>query len=60
MCSGILAEDTSGSFAEHGRMYLAASYVKFVESAGARVVPILCVEDRDLEQLIVTETLLLL
>ena len=26
MCSGILAEDTSGSFAEHGRMYLAASY----------------------------------
>jgi gamma-glutamyl hydrolase len=38
---GILTEDTSGSFAEHGRMYLAASYVKFVESAGARVVPIL-------------------
>jgi gamma-glutamyl hydrolase len=38
---GILAVDTSGSFAEYGRMYLAASYVKFIESAGARVVPIL-------------------
>ncbi|XP_062501061.1 gamma-glutamyl hydrolase A-like [Corticium candelabrum] len=35
---GILTQDTYES--HHGNMYLAASYVKYVESSGARVVPI--------------------
>ncbi|XP_050797462.1 gamma-glutamyl hydrolase-like [Gopherus flavomarginatus] len=38
---GILAQKTrSKTFRKYGRSYIAASYVKFVESAGARVVPI--------------------
>lgn len=38
---GILAETTHGKAAEYGRFYIAASYVKYVEAAGGRVVPIL-------------------
>ncbi|XP_030409026.1 gamma-glutamyl hydrolase-like [Gopherus evgoodei] len=38
---GILAQKTRfKTFRKYGRSYIAASYVKFVESAGARVVPI--------------------
>ncbi|XP_032653366.1 gamma-glutamyl hydrolase [Chelonoidis abingdonii] len=38
---GILAQETrSNTFRKYGRSYIAASYVKFIESAGARVVPI--------------------
>ncbi|XP_015267192.1 PREDICTED: gamma-glutamyl hydrolase [Gekko japonicus] len=37
---GILAQETDKSFQKHGSSYIAASYVKFIESAGARVVPI--------------------
>lgn len=37
---GVLAQGTYGHFAQFGNMYIAASYVKFLESAGARVVPI--------------------
>eukprot|EP00118_Oscarella_pearsei_P025896 m.308990 g.308990 ORF g.308990 m.308990 type:complete len:312 (+) comp45233_c0_seq1:73-1008(+) len=35
---GILTEGTTS---QHGTLYLAASYVKYIESSGARVVPIL-------------------
>ncbi|XP_044858891.1 gamma-glutamyl hydrolase isoform X2 [Mauremys mutica] len=39
--SGILAQESrSKTFRKYGRSYIAASYVKFIESAGARVVPI--------------------
>ncbi len=31
---------TQNSFGHYGQSYIAASYVKFLESAGARVVPI--------------------
>lgn len=37
---GILSVDCDGHFAEYGKSYIAASYVKNIESAGARVVPI--------------------
>ncbi|XP_031551380.1 gamma-glutamyl hydrolase-like [Actinia tenebrosa] len=37
---GILAETTHGKAAEYGKFYIAASYVKYVEAAGGRVVPI--------------------
>ena len=37
---GVLAQGTYGHFAKFGRMYIAASYVKFLESGGARVVPV--------------------
>lgn len=37
---GVLAQETFGTFAKFGSSYIAASYVKYLESAGARVVPI--------------------
>ncbi|XP_062920190.1 gamma-glutamyl hydrolase-like [Mobula hypostoma] len=37
---GILAQEVSDKFANYGSSYIAASYVKYLESAGARVVPI--------------------
>ncbi|XP_015687349.1 gamma-glutamyl hydrolase [Protobothrops mucrosquamatus] len=37
---GILAQETSKNFQKFGSSYIAASYVKFIESAGARVVPV--------------------
>jgi gamma-glutamyl hydrolase len=38
---GILAYPTSSGETQYGKYYIAASYVKFIESAGGRVVPIL-------------------
>jgi len=38
---GILSQPTDGSLTPYGNQYIAASYVKYIESAGARVVPIL-------------------
>lgn len=38
--SGIFSLDSSEKFAKHGKSYIASSYVKYIESAGARVVPI--------------------
>ncbi|XP_077980799.1 gamma-glutamyl hydrolase-like [Glandiceps talaboti] len=37
---GVVAETCYDEMAKHGPSYIAASYVKFLESAGARVVPI--------------------
>ncbi|XP_067836270.1 gamma-glutamyl hydrolase [Heptranchias perlo] len=37
---GVLAQKTFGAFKKFGNSYIAASYVKYLESAGARVVPI--------------------
>ncbi|XP_065185193.1 gamma-glutamyl hydrolase-like [Sycon ciliatum] len=37
---GVLAQGTYGHFAKYGHMYIAASYVKFVEAAGGRAVPV--------------------
>jgi len=37
---GILSQDSSEKFAKYGKSYIASSYVKYIESAGARVVPI--------------------
>ena len=37
---GVVAQTTYGKRARHGPTYFAASYVKYLESAGARVVPI--------------------
>jgi len=37
---GILTQPTDGALANYGSSYIAASYVKFVESGGARVVPV--------------------
>lgn len=37
---GILAQGTYGHFAQYGNMYIAASYVKFIEAAGGQAVPI--------------------
>mmetsp|Transcript_6683 Transcript_6683/g.15389 ORF Transcript_6683/g.15389 Transcript_6683/m.15389 type:complete len:312 (+) Transcript_6683:3-938(+) len=37
---GILTQDTDSSMSKWGGTYLAASYVKYIESAGGRVVPI--------------------
>lgn len=44
---GILAQDTHGKFSKKGNSYIAASYVKYVESAGARVAPILINQPHD-------------
>ncbi|EAL64169.1 peptidase C26 family protein [Dictyostelium discoideum AX4] len=38
---GILTQPTDGDMTTFGSQYIAASYVKYIESAGARVVPIL-------------------
>jgi len=38
---GIVAYDVDGSETSYGKYYIAASYVKFIESAGGRVVPIM-------------------
>ncbi|XP_071796477.1 gamma-glutamyl hydrolase-like isoform X2 [Asterias amurensis] len=38
---GVLSQTTSGDFEQFGEAWVAASYVKMLESAGARVVPIL-------------------
>ncbi|EGC36406.1 hypothetical protein DICPUDRAFT_31892 [Dictyostelium purpureum] len=46
---GILTQPTNGGMATYGDQYLAASYVKYIESAGARVVPILY--DTDIKSL---------
>ncbi|KAL9656722.1 hypothetical protein ABK040_002989 [Willaertia magna] len=37
---GIFAQPTGNSLKKYGNTYIPASYVKFIESAGARVVPI--------------------
>ena len=37
---GVLAQGTYGHFAQYGSMYIAASYVKFIEAAGGQAVPI--------------------
>lgn len=37
---GIIMQECYGNMTKLGRFYIAASYVKFIESAGARVVPI--------------------
>jgi len=37
---GVFSQPTSGTLKTHGNSYIAASYVKFLEAAGARVVPI--------------------
>ncbi|EGC28836.1 hypothetical protein DICPUDRAFT_51633, partial [Dictyostelium purpureum] len=45
---GILSQPASSDkYKEYGYQYIAASYVKYVESAGARVVPILYDQDED-------------
>eukprot|EP00163_Fabomonas_tropica_P014128 TRINITY_DN257_c0_g2_i1.p1 TRINITY_DN257_c0_g2~~TRINITY_DN257_c0_g2_i1.p1 ORF type:complete len:372 (+),score=77.82 TRINITY_DN257_c0_g2_i1:159-1274(+) len=38
---GVLTQPTSGELAKYGDQYIAASYVKYAEAGGARVVPIL-------------------
>eukprot|EP01132_Coremiostelium_polycephalum_P008584 gene8584-10562_t len=38
---GIFSQPTSGKKSVYGPQYIAASYVKFIESGGARVIPIL-------------------
>jgi len=38
---GIMAYPVTGSELKYGKYYIAASYVKYIESAGGRVVPIL-------------------
>ena len=43
---GILTQPSSSSLSQFGDNYIAASYVKYVESAGARVVPIQYVHRR--------------
>eukprot|EP01100_Stratorugosa_tubuloviscum_P008869 TRINITY_DN3707_c1_g2_i1.p1 TRINITY_DN3707_c1_g2~~TRINITY_DN3707_c1_g2_i1.p1 ORF type:complete len:317 (-),score=121.35 TRINITY_DN3707_c1_g2_i1:75-1025(-) len=37
---GIYTQPTHGSLAKYGNSYIAASYVKFLESSGVRVIPI--------------------
>ncbi|KAI1301271.1 Gamma-glutamyl hydrolase [Halotydeus destructor] len=46
---GILSQDYYGNFKDYGDQssYIAASYVKYIESAGGRVVPILVSQDGD-------------
>lgn len=39
--AGILSQESVESLKKFGPTYIPASYVKFIESAGARVVPIL-------------------
>lgn len=41
--TGILTQPTGKSISKYGKSYIAASYVKFFEGAGARVVPIMYV-----------------
>ncbi|XP_073247484.1 gamma-glutamyl hydrolase-like [Porites lutea] len=38
---GVLTQETDGHVTKFGTQYVAASYVKFIESAGGRMVPIL-------------------
>lgn len=38
---GVLTQETDRNVTIFGRQYVAASYVKFIESAGGRMVPIL-------------------
>ncbi|UYV81927.1 GGH [Cordylochernes scorpioides] len=38
---GVMSQETYGRQTKYGYSYIAASYVKFLESAGARVVPVL-------------------
>ena len=38
---GVLTQETDGNVTIFGSQYVAASYVKFIESAGGRMVPIL-------------------
>ncbi|XP_041474547.1 gamma-glutamyl hydrolase A-like [Lytechinus variegatus] len=38
---GVLAQGSSSSIKKYGASYIAASYIKYLESAGARVVPVL-------------------
>lgn len=44
---GILAQDVSATPSENNSTYISASYVKFIEQAGARVVPILVNREED-------------
>lgn len=37
---GILSQAADGPLRAYGEEYIAASYIKFIESAGARVVPL--------------------
>ena len=37
---GIVAQQTWGHAASYGKSYIAADYVKYIEAAGGRVVPI--------------------
>lgn len=38
---GILTQKTNGQFQRYGHSYLAASYVKYLEMAGAQVIPVI-------------------
>ena len=38
---GVLSQKADGNITKFGRQYVAATYVKFIESAGGRMVPIL-------------------
>lgn len=38
---GVLTQETDGHVTKFGTQYVAASYVKFIESAGGRMVPVL-------------------
>ena len=38
---GLIAQETDGNVATFGSQFVAATYVKFIESAGGRMVPIL-------------------
>ena len=38
---GVLTQETDGHATKFGTQYVAASYVKFIESAGGRMVPVL-------------------
>lgn len=42
VCAGILAQDNSGfkDIIKTGDSYIASSYVKYIEAAGGRVIPI--------------------
>lgn len=39
---GIITEPSPDELSEYGSEFLVASYVKYVESGGARVVPVRC------------------
>ena len=38
---GVLTQPTDGDMSAYGSSYIAASYVKYLEGGGARVVPVL-------------------